>query len=286
MSETSSAENVCTAMPRPERATRFSRSSLCSASRTGVRLTSSCWARRCSMMRSPGRRVPSRIARRMARRPRRCSIPRLARKMLPVQSTLSPVPVGLDGCRSGALYAFAYKPDYRTGRGCRGKSTRSASTSLLSVTRVISGGGSACRGRLRPRAPAPGLGDVVAAVLWVVAIVPPAFGFWLVAGDLAASPPPQRGPSSSPRCSRSALATLAQVAVGYRGLLYEGPAAGVPRGDRRRHRGRARPGGDHRRPARRAAWRSCSGLRASTACCVPLFTPLTGMVFVLVVTSR
>ena len=40
----------------PRAPTRFSRSSLCSASRIGVRLTSSSRARRCSMMRSPGRR--------------------------------------------------------------------------------------------------------------------------------------------------------------------------------------------------------------------------------------
>ena len=62
MSRTSSLEYRRTAIPRPIRATKFSRSSLSSASRTGVRLTPSVSASCCSTMRSPGRSVPSRIA--------------------------------------------------------------------------------------------------------------------------------------------------------------------------------------------------------------------------------
>jgi xanthine/uracil permease len=67
--------------------------------------------------------------------------------------------------------------------------------------------------------------DLRAAALWVVAIVPQAFGFWLVAGDLAGVPA-----SRTPELVLAALltlgaATLGQVLLGYRMSVYEGPAA-------------------------------------------------------------
>src|SRR3954468_467900 len=64
------------------------------------------------------------------------------------------------------------------------------------------------------------------AVLWVLAIVPQAFGFWLVAGDVAGVAADQRRTFLLAGLLTLALATLAQVAFGYRLALYEGPAAG------------------------------------------------------------
>jgi xanthine/uracil permease len=71
-----------------------------------------------------------------------------------------------------------------------------------------------------------GAADVRIAVLWVLAIVPQAFGFWLVAGDVAGL-----GAGDRPDFLLAALltlgaATIAQLLVGYRLPLYEGPAAG------------------------------------------------------------
>jgi xanthine/uracil permease len=65
----------------------------------------------------------------------------------------------------------------------------------------------------------------VSAVLWVVAVIPSAFGFWLVAGDLAGVPPSDTRTLNFATMLTLGLATLAQVAAGYRLLLYEGPAA-------------------------------------------------------------
>jgi xanthine/uracil permease len=65
----------------------------------------------------------------------------------------------------------------------------------------------------------------VSAVLWVVAVIPSAFGFWLVAGDLAGVPPSDTRTLIFASMLTLGLATLAQVAAGYRVLLYEGPAA-------------------------------------------------------------
>jgi xanthine/uracil permease len=65
----------------------------------------------------------------------------------------------------------------------------------------------------------------VSAVLWVVAVIPSAFGFWLVAGDLAGVPPSDTRTLIFASMLTLGLATLAQVAAGYRLLLYEGPAA-------------------------------------------------------------
>lgn len=67
--------------------------------------------------------------------------------------------------------------------------------------------------------------DVTGAGLWVIAVVPQAFGFWLVAGDLAGVAPGQVRTLVLAALITVAFATLAQVVAGYRMCLYEGPAA-------------------------------------------------------------
>jgi len=67
--------------------------------------------------------------------------------------------------------------------------------------------------------------DVVAAALWVIAIVPQAFGFWLVAGDLAGVEPGQIRTLILGALITMALATFAQAVAGYKMSVYEGPAA-------------------------------------------------------------
>lgn len=66
--------------------------------------------------------------------------------------------------------------------------------------------------------------DVVAAGLWFVVIVPPAFGFWLVAGDLAGVPAAEFRPLIVASMLGVGIATLAQVVAGYRLPVFEGPA--------------------------------------------------------------
>jgi xanthine/uracil permease len=65
----------------------------------------------------------------------------------------------------------------------------------------------------------------VAAVLWTVAIVPAAMGFWLVAGSLAGVAPAQVPTLVAASLLALGLATLLQVALGFRLPMYEGPAA-------------------------------------------------------------
>ncbi|UGS39121.1 hypothetical protein DSM104329_05553 [Capillimicrobium parvum] len=136
---------------------------------------------------------------------------------------------------------------------------------------------------MRPWAPAPGLGDVVAAVLWVVAVIPSAFGFWLVAGDLANVPAADTRTLVFSAMFTLGLATLAQVAAGYRGLLYEGPSAAylaaivvITAG------GHGLAGVTGGLIVAGAAIVALSLLRFDRLL-RPLMTPLTGMVFVLVV---
>jgi xanthine/uracil permease len=57
----------------------------------------------------------------------------------------------------------------------------------------------------------------------MVAVVPAAMGFWLVAGSLAGVAPSQV--STLVRASLLGLGTLLQVAFGFRLPMYEGPAA-------------------------------------------------------------
>jgi signal transduction histidine kinase len=67
--------------------------------------------------------------------------------------------------------------------------------------------------------------DAIAALLWIAGIVPAAMGFWLVAGSLAGVPQQQVHTLVAASFLSLALATLLQVAVGYRLPMYEGPAA-------------------------------------------------------------
>jgi xanthine/uracil permease len=126
--------------------------------------------------------------------------------------------------------------------------------------------------------------DLRTAVLWVLAIVPSAFGFWLVAGDVAGVEPGRRPEFLLAALLTLGLATLAQVAFGYRLALYEGPAAGylasvivVAGGG---HDLAEITGGMLLAGATVVAL----GLLRFDRLLLRIFTPLTGMVFVLVVT--
>ena len=67
--------------------------------------------------------------------------------------------------------------------------------------------------------------DLTAAGLWVLAVVPQAFGFWLVAGDVAGVAPDEIRTLVLAALLTLAFATLLQVLLGYRMSVYEGPAA-------------------------------------------------------------
>lgn len=66
---------------------------------------------------------------------------------------------------------------------------------------------------------------MVAAVLWAVAVIPAAMGFWLVAGSVAGVGPGQIDTLVMASLLALGLATLLQVAFGFRLPMYEGPAA-------------------------------------------------------------
>jgi xanthine/uracil permease len=76
-----------------------------------------------------------------------------------------------------------------------------------------------------PRGPGSWRRDTVAALLWMVAVVPAAMGFWLVAGSLAGVPGSQVSTLISAALIGLAIGTLLQVAFGFRLPMYEGPAA-------------------------------------------------------------
>jgi xanthine/uracil permease len=67
--------------------------------------------------------------------------------------------------------------------------------------------------------------DTVAALLWMVAVVPAAMGFWLVAGSLAGVAPSQVSTLVRASLIGLGIGTLLQVAFGFRLPMYEGPAA-------------------------------------------------------------
>lgn len=67
--------------------------------------------------------------------------------------------------------------------------------------------------------------DAVAAVLWTVAVIPAAMGFWLVAGSLAGVAHDQVQTLVVASLLGLAIATLLQVAFGFRLPMYEGPAS-------------------------------------------------------------
>jgi xanthine/uracil permease len=77
----------------------------------------------------------------------------------------------------------------------------------------------------RRRGPAAWRRDVVAAVLWIVAVVPAAMGFWLVAGSIAGIGHSQVHTLVVASLLGLAIATLLQVALGFRLPMYEGPAS-------------------------------------------------------------
>jgi xanthine/uracil permease len=76
-----------------------------------------------------------------------------------------------------------------------------------------------------PRRPDSWRRDTVAALLWMVAVVPAAMGFWLVAGSLAGVAPSQVSTLISASLLGLGLGTLLQVGLGFRLPMYEGPAA-------------------------------------------------------------
>jgi xanthine/uracil permease len=77
----------------------------------------------------------------------------------------------------------------------------------------------------KPRGSAGWRRDAVVAALWTVAVVPAAMGFWRVAGSLAGVPPGQVPTLVAASLLALGVATLLQVALGFRLPIYEGPAA-------------------------------------------------------------
>ncbi|MGN6169174.1 MAG: solute carrier family 23 protein, partial [Solirubrobacteraceae bacterium] len=92
---------------------------------------------------------------------------------------------------------------------------------------------------LPPQMPAPGLRlvqptpprsgswrrDAIAAILWMVAVIPAAMGFWLVAGSVAGVSHTQLPTLVAASLLALGIATLLQVALGFRLPMYEGPSA-------------------------------------------------------------
>lgn len=60
--------------------------------------------------------------------------------------------------------------------------------------------------------------------MWLVATVPAAFGFWVIAGELAGVQSGDRSFLLGASLAAMGLATLVQVVAGYRLPLFEGPA--------------------------------------------------------------
>ncbi|HEY1854241.1 MAG TPA: solute carrier family 23 protein [Solirubrobacterales bacterium] len=67
--------------------------------------------------------------------------------------------------------------------------------------------------------------DALGALLWVAVVVPPSFGFWLVAGDLAGVPAGDERTLILSSLLALGFATLVQVLAGYRMPIFEGPAS-------------------------------------------------------------
>jgi xanthine/uracil permease len=61
--------------------------------------------------------------------------------------------------------------------------------------------------------------------MWMVVVVPPSFGFWLVAGDLAGVPPGEQRTLLLASLFGLGLATLVQALAGHRLPVFEGPAS-------------------------------------------------------------
>lgn len=67
--------------------------------------------------------------------------------------------------------------------------------------------------------------DGASAALWMIVTVPPSFGFWLVAADLAGIPPARTRTLIVASLLAMGVATLLQLVVGYRLPVFEGPAS-------------------------------------------------------------
>jgi xanthine/uracil permease len=67
--------------------------------------------------------------------------------------------------------------------------------------------------------------DALGALLWVAVVVPPSFGFWLVAGDLAGVPAGDERTLILSSLLALGFATLVQILAGYRLPVFEGPAS-------------------------------------------------------------
>ncbi len=78
---------------------------------------------------------------------------------------------------------------------------------------------------MRPGRAASWRRDLVAAALWAVAVIPAAMGFWLVAGSVVGVRPDQIDTLVMASLLALGIATLLQVAFGFRLPMYEGPAA-------------------------------------------------------------
>jgi len=65
----------------------------------------------------------------------------------------------------------------------------------------------------------------VAGLLWTLAVAPSGIGFWLLAGAIAGVPPTQLHELIMASMLALAICTLAQVLVGFRLIMYEGPSA-------------------------------------------------------------
>src|SRR3954453_10398830 len=66
--------------------------------------------------------------------------------------------------------------------------------------------------------------DAVSGVVWFMAIGPPSFGFWLLAGDLAGVAAGDRQALIVASMLCLGIATLVQVLLGHRLPIFEGPA--------------------------------------------------------------
>ena len=169
----------------------------------------------------------------------------------------------------GALYAKAYKALWYGPSGTDGKRHGLSSPGLStkeSTHRAALAGRTAS---LRPTGR-----DLSTAVLWVLAIVPPAFGFWLVAGDVAGVHARQArtfvlggDAHDGPRDPRPGRRRPPDHPLRGAGLGL--PGRGHRRGRRRPRARRDRGRPDHRRragrPARRDALRppAAAGVHAA-----------------------
>jgi xanthine/uracil permease len=67
--------------------------------------------------------------------------------------------------------------------------------------------------------------DTLAAILWLVAVVPAGMGFWLVAGSVAGVPHSEVPTLIAASLLGLGIGTLLQVVFGFRLPMYEGPSA-------------------------------------------------------------